>query len=398
MTRYRCGSVLCWMLRILAFPLLLTLADFKAPTIVVDLDVDPAHRWDAAMLEYKHHFAALASALTSRPSVKQLLPKIESAAALGNHWFTTEQYAELQGISRVSQVSLPVVILASMLYDLTATKPGLPNHFGHKACTSIVVECGDGDIVHGRNLDYDSDLADPLASLTAVVEFQREGKTLFATATFIGMVGFHTAVKPGLFSITLNERDSGTVSEHLKAIFSKRRIVTMSFIRHVTEEANSYTEAVKLIQNAPIASSGYYIVGGTKGGQGVVATRSPDAEVDTWSLDVSRERWYIAETNYDRTVQPPFGDDRRHPVQRFLNATGQAGFCASPINSLQATLSNRQANRSSGERPTLNSETIFTAVMQVKSPAFINVTVRTKIMAMTPRGTSEPTESSVLVI
>eukprot|EP00927_Polykrikos_kofoidii_P012038 TRINITY_DN15166_c0_g1_i1.p1 TRINITY_DN15166_c0_g1~~TRINITY_DN15166_c0_g1_i1.p1 ORF type:complete len:420 (+),score=57.96 TRINITY_DN15166_c0_g1_i1:135-1262(+) len=359
-------------------PLLLTSGDFQAPVVIVNLDIVPQHRWDVAMSEYKDNFAAVVELILSSSSVRSVLPIIESHLALANHWFTEEQYAEIQGISRVSGVSLPAVIIANMLYDLSSTSSKLPGESGHKACTSIVAESNNRDIVHGRNMDYDVDMVELLASLTVVVDFRRQGKTVFRSTSFMGTVGFNTVVKPGAFSITQNERDRGTLLKHLDDLIARRRIVTLSFIRQVADEAGTYDEAVHLIESTPLAASSYFIVGGAKTGEGKVVTRSADRFVDTWPLSASRGRWYLVQTNYDRSVQPPFGDDRRHVAQRSLSTRGRAAFSESPLFSLEAVLSNRRIVYGAGERPTLNSHTVYTAIMRVKLPGFIKVIVRSK--------------------
>lgn len=51
-------------------------------------------------------------------------------------------------------------------------------------CTSIVARTPSGQLIHGRNLDFN--LANVLQNLTCQVTFTRGGQTLYSAATFAG--------------------------------------------------------------------------------------------------------------------------------------------------------------------------------------------------------------------
>jgi len=86
-----------------------------------------------------------------------------------------------------------------------------------QVCTSIVAEDPQGQIYAARNLDFGLFLGwdnsndtwlmtERLRKVVRNVDFQRDGKTVFQSASFLGYVGLMTAVKPPLFALTINDR------------------------------------------------------------------------------------------------------------------------------------------------------------------------------------------------
>ncbi|EDL35521.1 N-acylsphingosine amidohydrolase 1, isoform CRA_c, partial [Mus musculus] len=74
-----------------------------------------------------------------------------------------------------------------------------------------------GHLLHGRNMDFGIFLGwninnntwvvtEELKPLTVNLDFQRNNKTVFKATSFVGYVGMLTGFKPGLFSLSLNER------------------------------------------------------------------------------------------------------------------------------------------------------------------------------------------------
>merc|ERR1712228_853798 len=114
---------------------------------------------------------------------------------------------------------------------------------------------------------------------------------------------------------------------------------------------------------------------GTKSGQGAVVTCDRDKVADVWRLDADAGRWYVLETNYDHYLPPGHNDDRRHPLQRFLNATGRDKISTS---TMWDAISLSKANKSAGERAPLNGETIYSTVMQASSKDSFKTVVRAR--------------------
>ena len=64
---------------------------------------------------------------------------------------------------------------------------GAPLDGGPGLCTSIVARASNGDIIHGRNLDWN--LNDDLLQFAIDVEFQRGNVTVYRGSTLVGFVG-----------------------------------------------------------------------------------------------------------------------------------------------------------------------------------------------------------------
>lgn len=80
-------------------------------------------------------------------------------------------------------------------------------------CSSILARLENGDIVHGRHLDYEP--ADPLRAITYHANFKKNGETLFEGVMIAGFTGVHTAYKKGKFSISANARYPGNITQDI---------------------------------------------------------------------------------------------------------------------------------------------------------------------------------------
>merc|ERR1719387_1943239 len=99
-------------------------------------------------------------------------------------------------MSKITNCPLAEIATFNLLYDLTADKQD-QDSLKTKACTSIVVENTEGEIIHGRNLDYDPELLPIMRNVTVLLDWQRDGQTLYSSVSTLPIVGFHTFVKPG---------------------------------------------------------------------------------------------------------------------------------------------------------------------------------------------------------
>lgn len=69
----------------------------------------------------------------------------------------------------------------------------------------------------------------------------------------------------------------------------------------VLTDAKSYDEAVSMLSKHYIAAPVYYIVAGSKPGEGVVITRDRNILSNLWQINVPSSDpngWYVLETNY----------------------------------------------------------------------------------------------------
>merc|ERR1712157_499585 len=90
-------------------------------------------------------------------------------------------------------------------------------------------------------MTWSSSLCLPILPLSLIGN--AAAKTLFSSVSFIGMVGFNTAVKHGAFSISHDQRDKGSLLGNLWNVFAMRRAATFTAIRNVAEQSASFEEA-----------------------------------------------------------------------------------------------------------------------------------------------------------
>ncbi|KXJ13439.1 Acid ceramidase [Exaiptasia diaphana] len=230
---------------------------------------------------------------------------------------------EIIGLSKASGIPVGEVVLYNIFYEVFTV------------CTSIVAENKKG----------------------------KGGKTLYKTVSFAGYVGVITGLKPGLFSLTLNERFNinGGYIGIIEWIFGKRDAKWSSFLsRDVLEHANSFSEAHDMLANTEVLAPVYYILGGNKSGEGVVVTRDRTKNLQENRMDPAKGKWFVLQTNYDFWKPPLLIDDRRTPGTFCMNKVGQSeiGF-----KGLYNVLSSQ---------PVLNKLTTYTVLMQVNSGELVS--------------------------
>ncbi|CAK0809927.1 unnamed protein product [Prorocentrum cordatum] len=294
-------------------------------------------------------------------------------AALRAAWGRRNLDYLARGVGRELGIPAGDVVVASVFYDLFAAAD---SPLREKACTGVIAQTTSGDILHGRNLDYD--FAEKLAKTTLVVDFMRNGSQHFTAVTFGPIPNFNTAVRYGSFSLTHDERDQGSIAENLFDMIVRGRVATFSQIREAMDTVSSFDDAVTFFSTAKLSSASYFILGGVRAGEGAVITRNRDSVADAWKLNVRAGRWYLVETNYDHDKQPGTGDDRRHPLIRAMDATGQDNITAA---TLWEVISTRRVNTSAGERPPLNPGTVYSTVMGARHPESFKTVVRTSFSA-----------------
>ncbi|XP_026572926.1 N-acylethanolamine-hydrolyzing acid amidase isoform X1 [Pseudonaja textilis] len=309
----------------------------------VSLDSPPESRWDPVA----RHFDPAFMRTVLNHIVDSVIPKWVHAVirriAEDLEDFIPQPYeGEIRGLAQHFGVNVGDGLLLNLAYEFTAF------------CTSIVAQDKQGNIYHGRNMDYA--FGEYLHKITIDVDFIKDGKVKFQGTTFFGYVGLWTGQSPHKFSISGNERDVGYWWENAMAAFLTRFSPASWLIRRTLSEAEDFETAFYMLAKIPIIASVYYIIGGSTSRQGAVITRNRIGPVDVWPLDPLNGAWYRVETNYDHWTNPPPYDDRRTPAIKALNATGQEHI---DLNSLFKVFSTK---------PVLNKLTIYTTLMSNADP------------------------------
>ncbi|XP_069780634.1 acid ceramidase [Narcine bancroftii] len=336
----------------------------SVPWYKINLDSAPYERWNQLINDKKVELTNLIKVIkelanTFFPSGK-LIKLVDEDLALLADTLPSPFNEELKGIAAISGVPLGEIVFFNIFYEVFTV------------CTSLVAEDKTGKLYHARNLDFGLFLGwdmknhswripEYLKPLTVNLDFQRNNKTVFKSTNFAGYVGMLTGMKPGTFTLTMNERfsiDGGYIGI-IEWILGKRNGMWMSFLtRSVLENATSYAQAKDQLANREMLASAYFILGGNHSGEGCVITRSRTASLNIWELDLKHGRWYVLETNYDNWKEPLFLDDRRTPAMKCMNQTTQEKISVKTIYDVLST------------KPVLNKLTTYTTLMDVSAGTF----------------------------
>ena len=95
-------------------------------------------------------------------------------------------------------------------------------------------------------------------------------------------------------------------------------------MRKVLEEESTYKSATQRLMNTEISAPIYYILAGLEGNEGMVIERNNKGVHAVYEL--TDERWFLVQTNYDRDLPDPIHDPRRVPVEKKLRERGNVGL------------------------------------------------------------------------
>ncbi|RUS81319.1 hypothetical protein EGW08_010926 [Elysia chlorotica] len=331
----------------------------KVGTYVINLDLPPEQRWTELakakgpqiryLIEgFKEFIADFGNAS------KYIIDFVDSQGANLDKTLPYPFGGELKGIAAATGINLGEVVLYNLFYEFFTV------------CTSIVAEDSSGKLYHARNLDFGLfmgwdvknrtwAITERLRPLIVNLDWQRGGKTVFKSVNYAGFVGILTAIKPSLFTFSMDERfniDGGFIGI-IKWLLGDHNQRWMGFLtRDVMENATSFTEAQTKLQKTTMLAPAYFILGGNKSGEASVITRSREAALDTWPM-ANASKWYILETNYDHWEAPLFLDDRRTPAHKCMDKMEQKNTGFSGIFNVLSS------------EPMLNKLTTYTALMQV---------------------------------
>ncbi|XP_006893626.1 PREDICTED: acid ceramidase [Elephantulus edwardii] len=334
------------------------------PWYTIDLDLPPYKRWHELVTDKApalriivNSVKNLVNAFVPSGKIMQIVDQ-KLPSLLGTLQSPFEE--ELKGIADITEIPLGEIISFNIFYEFFSM------------CTSIITEDKAGHLLHGRNMDFGVFLGwninnnswvitEELKPLTVNLDFRRNNQTVFKATSFAGYVGMLTGFKPGLFSLTLNERFTlnGGYMGILEWIMGKKDATWIGFItRSVLENSTSYEEAKSILIKTKLLAPAYFILGGNQSGEGCVITRDRKTSLDVNELNAKQGKWYVVETNYDRWKNPFFLDDRRTAAKICLNQTTQEKISLEGIYDILST------------KPVLNKLTVFTTLMDVTKGRF----------------------------
>ncbi|XP_050413373.2 N-acylethanolamine-hydrolyzing acid amidase [Patella vulgata] len=284
------------------------------------------------------------------------IPLVEKIADDIETYISQPFAGELKAIAKIWDIDLGEIVLLNIIYDVTAF------------CTSIVAQDGNGTIWHARNLDYY--YGDLLRNLTIMVNFQRQGKTVYTATTYAGYVGIVSGQRPDAFTVTVNQRGHHVHVGYwwqniLIAIVDKNSHFVSFLVRQVLENSTTYSDAVDQLSTQVIHAPVYYIVGGINPGEGVVITRNRFAWDDKLYLNLPYGVWYVLETNYDNwSSPPPYDSQRRAVAKASMNKLGSDGVNKDSLYQVVST------------KPVMNMNTTYSIVFSASQPEVYTSWVR----------------------
>ena len=253
----------------------------KIPHYYLDLDQPPETRWNHIVKSYSKEIENLLNTVEQ----SMIYPFREFLFGIAQKYFPEIPYElhdygkELIGISNTTGISLSRITLYNIFYEIFAM------------CTSIVAETEDNHIIHARNMDFGlfmNAITPILADLTIDVTVVKNRVVLYRSHTFAGYIGVLSAMKPLKYVITANQRfdwDGGFIGiyEWLKGNHTLNWDTLLT--RDVIENQDTYQQVLDKLTSEPLVAPIYYIVSGTRHGEGAIITRDRTTTVNILYLN-----------------------------------------------------------------------------------------------------------------
>lgn len=265
------------------------LSDSRKEVVEIDVDLDahPRKRWDPVIEKFGEPIRILINRIVVRlPSYLKPAFELVLEESIGDPEIQ-EEYEQYAGMAEKLNIPIVDVLLYNFLYEVT------------DECFGIVAQNEQGDIIIGRNLDFPM----VLRNVAYQANFYKDGKLLYKAMMLAGFNGSFTAMKPGKFAVTLNARPRDYFLRGvIPALFRVNGVHNPgSLLREAMEEADTYEEALDILQQSKLATKVYYVVSGTEPNQGIIITRNENEVEDLWRLDADSDTdWALYITNFDR--------------------------------------------------------------------------------------------------
>jgi len=224
---------------------------------------------------------------------------------------------------------------------------------------------GQDDMVwHGRNMDWNFPAS--LLKYVLQVDYKKNGTTLFTAVQLAGMAGTLHGIKKGGFAVQLNAReDGGKILPNLLEMILRGGKPPTHAMRRAFEGSTTFDEAEQWLTTERLANPGYFVMSGSRHGEGAIVTRDRESAPDVWHLYEASTKdtkginvqpeWFRMQTNYDHWEAAPTWDDRRTPGVAHAKAFLKDGVDEKSVLKVMTTW------------PTKNFHTDITSVMCVQT-------------------------------
>jgi len=210
-------------------------------------------------------------------------------------WYArTDRYYEVAGM--VASMDTPEMTITEMVFVNTIYELD-------SFCTSIVATQADGQIIHGRMMDFG--YANHLRNIGYKAKFVRGDEEVHESTMFAGTVGVFTGMKPNAFSVSINQRTASSMKNYPEESRTERIAYNIMGIlagfeeaswltRYALENCTDFECARSILKNTWTNSLVYFALGGTKNDEGVVISRNLLDVAHEEKLDVNNGKWFIA--------------------------------------------------------------------------------------------------------
>lgn len=323
-------------------------------TYQINLDLEPEERWKEVIIakkEFIHEYAQLFLDEIEKYDLSIFFSTVEQSSFFKN----TEFALEIEGVAKYSGFNSSIILLINYMYECFA------------ACTSIVYEDEDGQLVLGHNLDYFFTV--PMGHSIILLEFFSKGNLVYKAQSVAGQIGLFSAMKTDSFALTLNQRSNqspGNVVSRILGLLQNQVYPVIYNIRLSLDESQSFKNLVQSLSVAHLGSPCYFIVCGINHNEGAIITRDPESVVDLSVLDADEnddDGWFLVQTNSDRNLTDyEERDIRRYTAENRIRYIGNGEI--NPENMINNVL---------GLYPNKNPITILSSFMQPQTGEFETV-------------------------
>jgi len=331
----------------------------SVPVEEIDLDLAPSERWTALAQKYRED-------IIGRCQHMGRMYQVGLGKGIGDRWVRAaplddELRAEYQGIVNAvnhRDVTFHCLVLTDMWQAVDSPTFG---------CSGLLAAMANGTVIHGRNIDYDTEAVAKQAMSTGAGiggnrffdgVFKQQGRPIASFLAIAGSLGIHTGMRLGAYSINSNARLlNNKMMDNLQAHEAGGQNFPW-VLRRMLQDVTDFESAVRMIQTTELNAPNYFIFAGSQPYQGAIVTKDrkgthgPSTPPAQW-LNASRGIWHLVQTN-DDLLSPP-EDARRGTALMRLSR------------SQQSMVDMDFVEREMKASPVMNSDTLVTWVAQPRA-------------------------------
>jgi predicted choloylglycine hydrolase len=247
----------------------------ELPTLTIDCTTSDINKKYAALEPYRDQMQELLNFYIQEIQQVGVSPSVISfiTSAYSLRYIPKRYRDEIAEMSAYFSINKTDLMLINLYYDLVMNhykfdKPDVKNFkrfLKIPGCSSFAFNTKEGPL-HARNLDWWTDEDNSLATNSVLLRYILKN-TEYYLATWPGMTGAFSGMKPGCFSVSLNS----VVSKDL-GIGKPAPMM----LREVIEKAEDYNQALQMIKDANIMSDCLLMLVGVRENEFVVIEKTPN--------------------------------------------------------------------------------------------------------------------------